>query len=42
MLASVIAMTKNEEKSIGDCLESLRKQTYLQVKTGILNRETGG
>lgn len=33
---SVIITTKNEEEHIGNCLESIRKQDYLQEKIEII------
>ena len=35
-LVSVIVTTKNEEKNIGNCLESIKAQTYLQDKMEII------
>lgn len=31
-LVSIVVATKNEEKNIGQCLESIKKQTYVQEK----------
>ena len=40
-LVSVIVTTKNEEKNIGNCLESVKKQTYPQEKLEIIVVDNG-